>query len=159
MKTPPQQRKDTNQWYFSTRALEELTDLRALFYRDKKKVVPRDIQNLISSPVSIAVWYMDDGNLDYRPKSHYNFRISTDSFSLEENMVLVDMLKNNFNIVASISNALCRGKRYPRLYIGVQGRDSFFAKVKPYVLYPCFARKIPILETRNDPSETEPALV
>lgn len=155
-RTEPQQRKDTNQWYFSTRALEELTDLQKIFYFQRKKRVPSDVQHFITSPVSIAIWYMDDGTLDYRPKSHYNFRLSTDCFTSEENELLVSMLKKNFDISASISNSLCRGKKYNRLYIGSKGRDSFLDLVKPYMITPCFNRKIPLIHHNTlDPSETE----
>lgn len=146
-KTPPKQKKDTNQWYFSTRALKELTELREIFYKSKKKIIPLNIRKLIKSPLSIAVWYMDDGNLDYRPKSHYSYRISTDSFSLKEKGLLVDMLKENFNIKTSVANPLCRGKRYPKLYIGAQGRETFLKTINSYVLRPVFLRKIRPINT------------
>lgn len=143
-RTGPQQRKDTKQWYFSTRTLEELTELHKVFYsRQKRKRVPAEIASLVTSPLSIAVWYMDDGTLDYRPKSHYNFRLSTDSFTKTENVLLVDMLKVNFGVNASSFNSLCRGKKYHRLYIGAKGRDSFFDLVQPYMIKPCFNRKLP----------------
>lgn len=155
-RTGPQQRKDTKQWYFSTRALEELTDLQKIFYFQKRKRVPADVESLITSPVSIAIWYMDDGTLDYRPKSHYNFRLSTDSFTSDENELLVNMLKVNFGVDASICTSLCRGRRYHRLYIGSKGRDSFLDLVKPHMITPCFNRKIPLLNhIKLDPSETE----
>lgn len=145
-RTGPQQRKDTNQWYFSTRALVELTDLQKIFYSERKKKLPKAITKLITSPLSIAVWYMDDGTLDYRPKSHYNFRLSTDSFTRTENEELVNMLKENFGVTASICNSLCRGQRYHRLYIGSKGRNTFLNLIQPYMIQPCFRRKVPPLE-------------
>lgn len=143
-KTPPQQRKDTKQWYFSTRAWEDLTDLHKIFYSNHRKKVPTEGVSLMTSPLSIAVWYMDDGTLDYRPRSHYNFRLSTDSFTTAENKLLVNMLNVNFGINASICNSLCRGKKYHRLYIGAKGRNSFLNLIRPYVVKPCFSRKIPL---------------
>jgi len=143
-RTEPQQRKDTKQWYFSTRALEELTELHTVFYsKEKRKKVPERIASLMTSPLSIAIWYMDDGTLDYRPKSHYNYRLSTDSFTTTENELLVDMLKDNFGVNASIMNSRCRGKKYHRLYIGSKGRDSFLNLIQSHVIQPCFSRKIP----------------
>ena len=157
-RTEPQQRKDTKQWYFSTRALEELTHLQKIFYFQRRKRIPNEVARLITSPISIAIWYMDDGTLDYRPKSHYNFRLSTDCFTTEENEMLVSMLKKNFGVTASISNSLCRGKKYNRLYIGSKGRDSFLDLVTPYMITPCFNRKIPFINhMKLDPSETEHA--
>ena len=124
--------------------LEELTELHKVFYsRQKRKIIPAKIASLVTSPLSIAVWYMDDGTLDYRPKSHYNFRLSTDSFTKTENVLLVDMLKVNFGVNASSFNSLCRGKKYNQLYIGAKGRNSFFDLVQPYMIKPCFNRKLP----------------
>lgn len=135
-RTKPQQRKDTKQWYFSTRALEELTELKKVFYSHRRKRVPLEVASLITSPLSIAIWYMDDGTLDYRPKSHYNFRLSTDAFTETGNQLLVDMLKVNFGVSASSFSSLCRGQEYQRLYIGLKGRDDFLDLVKPYIIQP-----------------------
>ena len=68
----PKQRKDNFQWYVNTRYLQEIGDLHSLFYCNGKKYIPNNIVQLLKSPLSLAVWYMDDGSLDYRPKSHYN---------------------------------------------------------------------------------------
>ena len=78
----PKQRKDNNQWYFDTRSIQEFTNFRHLFYPDGKKIIPKNISNLLISPLSLAVWYMDDGTLDYRPKDHFAFYLATHSFSV-----------------------------------------------------------------------------
>jgi len=140
----PKQRKDNNQWYFGTQYLAELTDFYRRFYPRKKKIVPRDISSMFRNPLSLAIWYMDDGRLDWRPKDHYAFTLSTDSFLLNEVGILRNMLKKNFNVECNIHSPLCRGKRYPKLYIGVSGRDRFISLVKPYIVS-CFSHKIPPL--------------
>src|SRR3989344_6813429 len=58
VKTVPQQRSDTQQWYFSTRSLRELEEFRDLFYRDRRKVVPKQISELLKSPISLAAPYI-----------------------------------------------------------------------------------------------------
>jgi recombination protein RecA len=141
-KTPPQQRKDTRQWYFGTRFYEDLEDFRKIFYSDRKKVLPANIADLIRSPLTLAVWFMDDGRLDFRVKSHYAYHISTDSFTESEVMLLQNVLLEKFGIAAKTYLSLCRGKRYPKLYIGKEGRDRFTELVAPYIL-PCFGYKIP----------------
>lgn len=73
VKTPPQQRKDTNQWYFGTRFYEDLEEIRKNFYRKRTKIIPDNIEKLFKSPITLAVWFMDDGRLDYRVKSHYAY--------------------------------------------------------------------------------------
>lgn len=139
--TKPKQREDNKQWYFSTRALKELTALHRLFYSQGRKRISRNISELLISSLSLAVWYMDDGSLDYRPKDHYAFVLSTDSFSLKEVWVLSKTIKRNFGINTSVYNSLCRNKRYPKIYIGSEGRDKFLSLIKPYILN-CFSHKL-----------------
>ena len=40
----PKQRKDNQQWYFYSRYLENLADFRKAFYKNKKKVIPGNIE-------------------------------------------------------------------------------------------------------------------
>lgn len=141
-RTPPQQRQDTRQWYFGTRFYENLENLRKIFYKDRKKVIPENIADLIQSPLTLAVWFMDDGRLDYRAKSHYAYHISTDSFTESEVRQLQHLLLERFGIAAKTYLSLCRGKYYPKLYIGKEGRDRFTELVAPHLL-PCFEYKLP----------------
>lgn len=143
-KSIPKQRMDTAQWYFSTRHLNELTNLRKLFYPKNKKEIPKNISNLLTSCLSLAIWYMDDGRLDYRPKDHYAFILSTDAFSDRDVNRLRKVLNDNFGIISTVQHSLCRGKKYPKLYIGKNGRDRFLEKIKPYILN-CFSHKLPPL--------------
>lgn len=154
-KTPPQKRTDTRQWYFGTRFFENLEELRSIFYVHRTKVVPENITELFQSPLTLAVWFMDDGHLDYRAKSHYAYHISTDSFTVSEARVLQKLLLEKFGIVAKTYLSLCRGKKYPKLYIGKEGRDTFTKTVAPYIL-PCFRYKLPPDHHKVclDPSET-----
>ena len=138
--------KSNEQWYFYSRYLGNLSPIRKTFYRDRVKIVPRNIKHWLTSPLSLAVWYMDDGSLDFRPKDHYNFALSTNAFTIEENKLLVNALKQNFGIESSIQTPLCRGVRYPEIYIGVAGRDKFLSLVKPYIVS-CFSHKIPPFES------------
>lgn len=135
-------RKDNNQYYFSTRYLREFQDLYSNFYRDGKKIIPKDIKKLLTSSLGLAIWYMDDGSLDYRPKDHYAFYLATNCFTLKDSKKLQQTLLNNFGIESTVYNNLCRGKRYPRIYIGSRGRDKFYQLVKPYILS-CFSYKLP----------------
>ena len=141
-KSEPKIKKDTGQWYFSTRSLKNLTDVYEKFYRNGDKIIPNDILQLLISPLSLAVWYMDDGTLDYRPNSHCSFSIATHSFSLGDVQTLVNTLKYNFGVEASIHNNLMRGVRYPRIYIGAKGRDEFIKIISPFIL-DCFKYKLP----------------
>lgn len=146
----PYQRKDNLQWRFYTYYLRELTQFHEIFYQERK-IVPRNIKEILENPLSLAIWYMDDGMLDFRPKSHYAFRLSVNCFSLLEVQLLTEVLRDNFNIEATIHTPLCRGKRYPLIYIGQKGRARFLSFVKPYILS-CFSYKLP--PVLPNPSET-----
>ena len=150
VRTPPQQRPDTKQWYFGTRYFVELEQFRKLFYENRKKIIPKNIAELITSPLTLAIWFMDDGTLDYRVKSHYNFSLSTDSFALEEVELLQNVLESRFGIRSSIQTPSSRGTKYVKLYIGKDGRDQFLRLIEPYILS-CFVYKLP---PQLDPSET-----
>ena len=141
-RTPPQQRRDTRQWYFGTRFFENLEDLRRIFYTNRKKILPPNITELIKSPLTLAVWFMDDGGLDYRAKSHYAYHIATDSFTESEVRKLQTILLKRFGITAKTYLSLCRGKRYPKLYVGREGRDRFTETVAPHLLS-CFQYQLP----------------
>ena len=150
--SPPKQRKDNGQWYFYSSGLECFTPFRIAFYNDRKKVVPGNIGKLLTSPLSLAVWFMDDGTLDYRKKDHCAFTLMINNFTLEEAALLSKVLQENFGVVGTIQNPLCRGKRHPRLYIGASGRERFITLIEPYIRQ-CFAYKLP--QNRISPSETD----
>lgn len=153
VRTAPQQRKDTQQWYFGTRFYEDFEEIRKNFYQDRVKIVPENIEELFDSPLTLAVWFMDDGRLDYRVNSHHAYHISTDSFKEEDVYKLQNLLLEKFEIKAKTYMSLCRGKRYPKLYIGKDGREAFEKTVTPHILS-CFRYKLPPAPIYLDPSET-----
>jgi hypothetical protein len=140
----PRQRKDNKQWRFVTEANNEIRQIRNIFYRNNLKIVPENVSEFLTSPLSLAIWYMDDGSLDFRPKSHYAFSLKTNSFSISERKLLIEALKHNFRVEASIQSPICRGKRYPQIYIGKNGRCRFLKLIKPHII-DCFQYKLPPL--------------
>lgn len=138
----PKQRKDNDQWRLLTRYSKKLLEMYKLFYPNGQKRIPANLAELLDSPLSLAVWYMDDGTLDYRIKSHFAFTLVTNCFSQKENEILIQLMKKNFAIEAAIHHSLMRGKRYPRIYIGSRGRERFYQLVKPFILK-CFSHKLP----------------
>jgi len=140
--TPPKQRLDTGQWYFSTRSLREFESWRENFYRNGKKIVPKNIAEIVTDPITLAVWFMDDGTLDYRIHSHYSFTFSTDAFTIAEVRLLQNALFQNFGIESSIQTPSSRGTKYTKLYVGRNGREKFLETIQPHILE-CFAYKIP----------------
>ena len=144
-KSEPNKRRDGSQWFFGTRYINDLTKLRKQFYdEDGKKRIPDNISDILTSPLSLAVWYMDDGTLDWRPKDHYAFSLTINCFSLQDAARLSETLSSNFDIESNVQNPLCRGIRYPKLYIGKVGREKFLSLIRPYIVE-CFNYKLPPL--------------
>lgn len=120
---------------------KELGKLRELFYREGRKVVPSNIDELLTNPLSLAIWYMDDGTLDNRKKYHLNAMLATYSFTFQECKLLMDTLQSNFGVKSSVTRCQMRGKVYPRLYIWAKDTIKFLDLVRPYIL-PCFEYKV-----------------
>ena len=95
------QQKVKNKQYkfaqFVTLTHSALTELHAMFYRDKKKVVPKSIEKILVSPISLAVWIMDDG-----AKDNAGLTIQTHSFKSSEVRRLIAVIKNNFNLITTL---------------------------------------------------------
>ena len=88
-----------SRWYFSTKAMPELEVYYRLFYRDKKKVITRELLDHFNHPLSLAVWLMDDG---YKRNDCDALRLSTDCFSYEEQGILQRCLEKNFDMRSKI---------------------------------------------------------
>ena len=108
----------------------ELTDLHAIFYRDKKKIIPQNIEELLS-PLALAVWFMDDGNIVRRNDKIIGLHLNTQSFTLREHKRLQDILNNTYKISTTIEI----NNGYYRLAIWKKlPRERFVGIVKPYIL-------------------------
>lgn len=128
------QKKKYVSWRMYTKTLGVFNTFAEQFYFNGKKVLPKNLDKILTDPLSIAVWFMDDG---YKRNDCNAFRISTDSFSLEENKLLQKMLVKNFGIQCSVH----KKGAYWNLYIPQKFAKDFVALVKPYIL-PSFSYKI-----------------
>lgn len=129
-----------HQHYFTTLPSEQLGYYRKLFYPAGKKIVPENISELLTHPIALSVWYMDDGSVDFRAKYHRNATFSTFCFSFRECEYLQRMLESNFSIRVSIHKTKMRGKIYFRLYIRSESMDGFLDLIRKYI-HPCFRYK------------------
>ncbi|OGE41919.1 hypothetical protein A3B45_01770 [Candidatus Daviesbacteria bacterium RIFCSPLOWO2_01_FULL_39_12] len=92
---------------------------RNIFYRNNRKIYPKDLAKWIS-PLSIAVWHMDDGCYSYG-----ECIFSTESFDLESRQELVKKLD-----IFDIKTIL---KGNGKLRIRRNSLSKFFELVKPYI--------------------------
>lgn len=121
-------------WHFGTRAIPELIEYWNIFYKDGYKIIPKNIGQLLTDPLSLAVWFMDDG---YKRNDCNALRLNTDSFRDEEQKLLQKVLEKNFSIVSNIHK---KGK-YWNLYIPYTSAYKFVQIVRPYII-PSISYKI-----------------
>ena len=98
-----------------------------MFYVGNRKQVPQNIPQILTHPLSLVVWFMDDG---YKRNDCAAFRLNTDSFSLEEQKLLKECLSRNFLINASIH---AKG-RYYNLYFPRNEAEKLRNIIERYVI-------------------------
>lgn len=78
---------------FRTFSHPDLMEIKKLFYKDNIKIIPENIKDLLKHPLSLAIWFMDDGN-GHKKKPY--LRLSTYAFKEKGNRLLQKCLKENF---------------------------------------------------------------
>lgn len=114
-------------WYLESNPTIWLNNQRKRWYKDKKKIVPKDI---CLKPITVLLWYLGDGNLSkirtkYKNKKYLTeiVRLYPCSFSDKEVNRLVKLLKEN-GIIAE--RKICKGK-YQMIWIGAKNVKNFFS--------------------------------
>lgn len=100
-----------NKYYsvvFGTRNYPFLNELYEMFINNGKKRVPVTIFNELN-PVALAHWIMCDGAW-----THNGLTLCTDSFTIKDVVILMNVLLIKYNIISSLDKAA----GHPRIYIG-----------------------------------------
>lgn len=97
------------------------------FYLLKHKIVPTNIRNLLTNPLSLAVWYMDDG---FRRRDCNGLYLCSSAFNKREQLLLLEVLKKNFNIDAKVHYAAGNA----RIYISAAYAKQFCNLVRKFVV-------------------------
>ena len=79
---------------FSTITHPYLLELRTLCYPNGVKRISQEWLNLLT-PLSLAVWYMDDGSLN---KRYGTIVLCTNCFSIEEHHIMIDYFSSHYGI-------------------------------------------------------------
>ncbi|MBS3114046.1 hypothetical protein J4448_03010 [Candidatus Woesearchaeota archaeon] len=118
----------TNKVYYHiillTKTHPVLTSYFKIFYKNNKKCIAKETLQKVG-PLALAIWYCDDGSFGY---INQNAKIAT-YVSYEENKILVDFLKEKFDINCTINRDY---KRY-YLYFSVQQIKKFLNLIKDYI--------------------------
>lgn len=120
---------------FATRSLPVFEKYHRNFYPEGRKILPKQIDQLLITPLSLAVWYMDDGA---RRTDCRALRIHTNSFSLSEQKKLQAVLLQQFEVRTTVHRA---GSSSYILYIPNQEAQSFCNLIEPHIL-PLFKGKL-----------------
>ncbi|HEY4505268.1 MAG TPA: LAGLIDADG endonuclease [Candidatus Paceibacterota bacterium] len=109
--------------YFHTKSLKNFGIIHEIFYKNGVKKFPVEILPVFS-PQMLAVWYMDDGS-----NNHGNVTLSTHSFSLEDQHVIADFLKEKYHINPTI----VKDRNQWKISIGSYDYNRFLSIVAPFV--------------------------
>ena len=113
---------------FQSNSSPQFGEWRRKFYRNSKRVVPTDLQDLLTDPLSLAVWFMDDGYLYRRDKMAY---IYLPEYSGEDIKRLVRVFERNFGLKprAKVKKTGSRVLVFP-----VKETKKLIALIKPFVI-------------------------
>jgi LAGLIDADG DNA endonuclease family len=112
---------------FGTRSTPVLEKYFSLFYPGGKKRISEDIGHFLVTPLSIAVWYMDDGSRRGDCRSGY---LNTNAYSVGDVELLRRTLLQNFDIATSLHFAAGR----PRIYIPAASFGQFCGLIRSHVI-------------------------
>ena len=119
---------------FGTRTLPCFNEYYHLFYKDRLKIVPTKIKDLIT-PVSLAYWIMGDGSW-----KGYGLRLNTNNLTKDEVELLINALNRKFGFSSSI-NIANKSKSQYTIYIPSKDIEKLRSLVIPYIL-PSFRHKL-----------------
>lgn len=130
--------------WFRTYRLPELRHWQNIFYTvnakgDLVRVIP-DLLHRWITPLSLAIWFMDDGSKD----ATGGYYLHTQCFTLGEAKKLQQILGNLFHLEVTVH----KDKKYHRLYILKSNISKFNALVEPFI-FPCMRYKLHTSITRD----------
>jgi len=113
-----------------TFSFESLIEYRKMWYCDKQKTIPKDIQKFLT-PLCLAIWIMGDGS----GMKDGGFKLSSHSFSREDNQLLCDLLFEMYGIKA---NVLVETKNLTFIRVWKRSIPTLKSLVMPYLLSSCY---------------------
>lgn len=107
-----------------------LTKFANMFYdKDRIKHVPENVGYYLT-PLALAVWVMDDGNLN----GGVNMRLATHSFTYEENIQLQAVLKGCLDLRSKVMGFKFKGKQYWQLTFNKENTQKLSDMIRPYIV-------------------------
>lgn len=117
-----------------TKSHASFLPIREQFYPQEKKVIPFDLIEEYFSPLLLATWYLDDGNILNREENSRNrrpeARFTTCGFTIEEVSQLCKLLQKHGYDARLISNRGEKNKKNIRLT--TESSQKFFSDIASY---------------------------
>lgn len=111
---------------FSTWTYTSFNWIHNEWYKNGKKCVPNTIDQYLT-PLALAIWIMDDG-----AKVGKGLKFSTNSFTYNECIYLINVLNKNFNLKASVQSA--GSKNQYIIYIWKESMCDLYNIILPYII-------------------------
>lgn len=126
-------------WRFYTTANTEIEEIISQFYKEDKQITQEVLDNL--SPLSVAVWHMDDGYTDWRQRDILNginsspeLKICTDSYSEESCDNIVQWFNEMWGIKTHKRKRKLSDRIGYRIVINSTSVDAFFSLIRPHII-------------------------
>lgn len=97
------------------------------FYKDGKKQIPRIIHKLLT-PLSLAIWFMDDGS--WKSEHHKTYILHVDGYSRHDLLRIQKVLLVKFKIKTSLH----RQYKNWRIYIKTASAETFRNLVQKHIV-------------------------
>tara|TARA_B100000745_G_scaffold251559_1_gene173705 strand:+ start:604 stop:1212 length:609 start_codon:yes stop_codon:yes gene_type:complete len=102
----PKSGKTYGYWRHQSSATPEFGKWRVIFYPHGEKKIPTNLREILVEPLTLAVWYMDDGH--FYPRDRNSF-LYLGRVSKEEAKNAQDTIARNFNIHARVYDKKTKG--------------------------------------------------
>lgn len=132
VRTPPRLRTGNGSreaYRFTTLSLPELTPYYRDFYASGRKVIP----SITLTPLTLAVWFMDDGC-----KSYGAVYFNTQQFDYQSQKLMLSMMHQQLGIDGTLN----RDKHYFRIRVAVKSVARLRELIAPFLL-PTMRYKLP----------------
>lgn len=94
-----------------------------------QKIIPKNIEQLLIDPISLAIWYLDDGT-----KRNYNgCRFATQSFYFTESVMLQSTLKTNFDLSVKVEKFWNKKISKEAYSLSVPSKDKSYLTFKDLI--------------------------
>lgn len=136
---PPDGWSKNEKLHYHSRSFPELTELYQLTHAEEGKLAFREEWLAMLSPLSLLVWWLDDGSLI---KNSRQGVFCCEGFPLEDIVILRDFLKEHWNLTVHTAR---RGIYHQLRFYSTEELKKFFRLTLPHFAVPSMLPKVLLL--------------